>query len=485
MPNGARLIDATGKIVMPGGIDPHVHCKWHLPNPDGSAALTDPPDVVGRAAVHGGTTTMIDFTRASQGANVQDAIEKREEDWKGHCACDYAQHIMVEGALPLDLPGQLAEAIQAGFPTVKIFTTDITPSRKGRMVDFGDIWEVFQVLKANGGLGVIHSEDNDIVMHMYGKLIREGRTGFANMAEVHNTLSEDISFRRVIRLAEKVGADALHDAHLGRVRRVGDPRGAGARRADLWRVAASVHALYVRGLQTAERPDLSHLSVAEVGRGPGGAVGRHAGRRINCVATDEICCTLAKKLQGVRIDDTTGGNAGVEPRVALMYTEMVGKRGYSLSRYVDLVSTNAAKIMGLYPRKGALAAGSDADICVLDPADKRVIRAAGSARGGLHAMGRPQDGGMAVPDRSARQGGGGERHVEGLPGGRQVAASQSCGGVAGRAAAVGIGCWDEPPPPLAGGRGRGRCHFPGPLPHPLPQGDGENWAELRACCSTA
>ena len=83
-----------------------------------------------------------------------------------------------------------------------------------------------------------------------------------------------------------------------------------------------------------------------------------------------------EEAAGVRIDDTTGGNAGVEPRVALMYTEMVGKRGYSLSRFVDLVSTNAAKIMGLYPRKGALAAGSDADICVLDPADKRVIRAA-------------------------------------------------------------------------------------------------------------
>ena len=93
------------------------------------------------------------------------------------------------------------------------------------------------------------------------------------------------------------------------------------------------------------------------------------------MATDEICCTLAKKLQGSRIDDTTGGNAGVEPRVALMYTEMVGKRGYSLQRYVDLVSTNAARIMGLYPRKGAIAAGSDADICVLDPADQRVIRA--------------------------------------------------------------------------------------------------------------
>src|SRR6185312_8953941 len=188
----------------PRGIDPHVHCKWPLPKPDGTWGNTDPPDVVSRAALFGGTTTMIDFTRTSQGNSVQDAIEKREQDWKGHCACDYAQHLMVEGELPFDLPGQLAEALQAGYPTVKIFTTDITPSRKGRMVHFGDISEVFRVLAANRGLGVIHAEDNDIVMHMYAKLIREQRTGFENMAEVHNSLSEDLSFRRVIRLAESI-----------------------------------------------------------------------------------------------------------------------------------------------------------------------------------------------------------------------------------------------------------------------------------------
>jgi dihydropyrimidinase len=374
--DGARLIDATGKIIMPGGIDPHVHCKWFLPNPDGTAGLTDPPDVVGKAAVHGGTTTIIDFTRASQGANLQDAITQREADWHGHCACDYAQHIMVEGALPIDLPGQLGEAIQAGFPTVKIFTTDITPNRKGRMVDFGDIWEVFQVLAAQRGLGVIHSEDNDIVMHMYGKLIREGRTGFENMAEVHNTLSEDVSFRRVIRLAEKVPGTALYMMHTSAASGVSAIREARARGVPIYGESLHQYMLKTKEDYKTPRGQIYHTYPSLKSAEDQAAL--WAGTLdgcINCVATDEICCTLAKKLQGVRIDDTTGGNAGVEPRVALMYTEMVGKRGYSLPHYVDLVSTNAAKIMGLYPRKGALAAGSDADICVLDPADKRVIRA--------------------------------------------------------------------------------------------------------------
>jgi dihydropyrimidinase len=376
VPDGTRIVDATGKIVIPGGIDPHVHCKWHLPNPDGSAGLTDPPDVVSKAAVHGGTTTMIDFTRASQGATVQDAIEKREQDWKGHTACDYAQHLMVEGALPIDLPAQVGEAIQAGFPTVKIFTTDITPSRKGRMVDFGDIWEIFQILAANRGLGVIHSEDNDIVMHMYGKLIREGRTGFENMAEVHNTLSEDISFRRVIRLAEKVPGTALYMMHVSAGTGVSAIREARSRGTPVY--GESLHQYMMYTSEDYRKPNGQMYHTYPSLKSAEDHAALWAGTldgSINCVATDEICCTLAKKLQGARIDDTTGGNAGVEPRVSLMYTEMVGRRGYSLNRFVDLISSNAAKIMGLYPRKGALAAGSDADICVLDPADRRVITA--------------------------------------------------------------------------------------------------------------
>jgi dihydropyrimidinase len=94
------------------------------------------------------------------------------------------------------------------------------------------------------------------------------------------------------------------------------------------------------------------------------------------IATDELCCPLRVKLQGSRIDDTTGGNSGVEPRLSLMYTQMVTQRGYSLEHFAGMVSSNAAKIMGMYPRKGALAVGSDADIVVLDTGIEKTIRAA-------------------------------------------------------------------------------------------------------------
>jgi dihydropyrimidinase len=100
---------------------------------------------------------------------------------------------------------------------------------------------------------------------------------------------------------------------------------------------------------------------------PGGA--------IQTVATDEICCGLKVKLQGDRIDNVTGGNSGVEPRLPLIFTEAVEKRGHSLLEFTNLVSTNAAKILGLYPRKGLLAVGSDGDIVLLDPRKRRLLKA--------------------------------------------------------------------------------------------------------------
>ena len=275
--SAGRVIDASGHIVMPGGIDPHVHLHHVWIKPDGTAARTTAgPEQVGRAALYGGTTTFIDFAYWRDGVSAQQAIEARDQDFVGKSPCDWAYHIMLHSEPPPEFAGQLAEAIEAGYPTLKIFTTNILPSRSGRMIDFGDIWEAFQVLAKAGGLGVIHAEDNDIVMHMYAKLIREGRVGFEHLAEVHNQLSEDLSFRRVLRLAESVPGTALYMMHVSAgtgVAAIAEARRKGL--PDLRRDAAPVPALLGRRLQTPERPDLSHLSVAEVGGGPEGAVGRH------------------------------------------------------------------------------------------------------------------------------------------------------------------------------------------------------------------
>ena len=185
----ARVIDAGDGIVMPGGIDPHVHCAWYMPafRPGEPSGLSGPPEQVSRAALWGGTTTLIDFAACkpdregdeSSSQGVRDAIEARDRDWVGRCYCDYAYHVMLRGRVPPSTIAELAEAVQAGYPTVKIFTTDITPSRRGRMIRFGELWEIFKVLARAGGLGVIHAEDDDIVMYLYEKLGR-GRGGPAS-----------------------------------------------------------------------------------------------------------------------------------------------------------------------------------------------------------------------------------------------------------------------------------------------------------------
>jgi len=371
-----RIIDAGNQIVMPGGVDPHIHCSMPIPFPGRNEdLLSAPPEQVSRAALHGGTTTLLDFIQCAPDQPLQRSIEARQREWAGACYCDYGLHLLLHGRLSQGVLGAMPEAIEAGHASVKMFTTDIRPNRQGRMVQFGDIWEVLQILAAKGGIAAIHAEDNDIVMHMYEKLIREDRVGFENMAEVHNTLSEDLSFNRVIRLAENVEGAALYMVHVSAATGVAAIARSRAQGFPIYGETLHQYLLYTAedykkpgGQMFHTYPSLKH---AEDHKALWAGTNRGA---IQAIATDEVCCPLQVKLQGRRIDDTTGGNSGVEPRLSLMYTHMVEKRGYSLADFVGLVSSNAARIMGIYPRKGALAVGSDADIVLLDPRLRRTLR---------------------------------------------------------------------------------------------------------------
>jgi dihydropyrimidinase len=374
--SAARVVDAAGQIVIPGGVDPHIHCSSPIPFPGRNEdLLSAPPDQVSRAALYGGTTTLLDFALCPPDQPLQQSIQLRQREWAGACYCDYGFHLLLMSNPSLGVLGALPEAIQAGHASVKMFTTDIRPNRLGRMVQFGDIWEVLKVLASAGGVAAIHAEDNDIVMHMYEKLIREDRVGFENMAEVHNTLSEDLSFNRVIRLAENVEGAALYMVHVSAATGVAAIAASRAKGFPIY--GETLHQYLLYNAEDYKRPGGQMFHTYPSLKFPKDQEALWAATdhgAIQAIATDEVCCPLQIKLQGRRIDDTTGGNSGVEPRLSLMYTHMVEKRSYSLGDFVALTSANAARIMGLYPRKGALAVGSDADIVLLDPRTRRIVR---------------------------------------------------------------------------------------------------------------
>jgi dihydropyrimidinase len=378
LPEATRTVPASDRLVIPGGIDPHIHCQLEWKVRDFPAIITDPAATVSRAALHGGTTTLIDFAQCAHDRTIQQSVEQWQKTWKDACYCDYGFHLMLMGEVPTSQFDQIGDAIQDGHASVKIFTTNIFPGSGGQlMMPHGHIWETLKVVARQGGIACIHAEDNDIVMFMYEKLMRENRVNFEHMAEVHNTLSEELSFNRVIRLAENVEGAALYMVHVSAATGVAALEASRARGFPMY--GETLHQYLMYNAEDYKRPggQMYHtypsLKFPEDQKRLWEATNRGA---IQAIATDELCCPLRLELQGSRIDDVTGGNAGVEPRVALMYTQMVTERGYSPAHFVDMVSSNAARILGLYPRKGALAVGSDADIVLLQTGLDKTIRAA-------------------------------------------------------------------------------------------------------------
>ena len=201
-----ETIDATGMIVLPGGIEPHAHIN--VPVPDywaggDTGIYTQPPEAASRAAAFGGVTTYVDFAGAlplTPGAvppsdPIMGQIEVRRDIFRGHSYTDYTFHYILAGAIPPVTLGEIGEAIQSGVASFKIFTTFHA------RVPMGHLWEIFQEVGKHGGIMAVHAEEDDIVTYMEDKLEREGREHGSNLHLAHNNISEDISFRKVTRLA--------------------------------------------------------------------------------------------------------------------------------------------------------------------------------------------------------------------------------------------------------------------------------------------
>src|SRR5206468_5532020 len=184
-----------------------------IPALGGGHLTSAPPEQVSRAALCGGTTTLVDFAVWEPGMTIARAIDDKEAVWRQGYT-DHALHVMLQGAVPHEVIDQIPEAIQAGFPSFKIFTTDVRPIGKGRMIRLGHLWAIMESAAKHGGVLAIHAEDDDLVMYMYERLEREGRTDIRHMPLVHSVMSEDISFRRVLRLARYVPGAAVYLVHV-------------------------------------------------------------------------------------------------------------------------------------------------------------------------------------------------------------------------------------------------------------------------------
>ncbi len=369
-----RLVDAAGKIVVPGGIEPHAHIS--APIMGHGDLKTAPPEQVSRAALFGGTTTILDFAIQYPGMDIPQAIQERTGVWQGNSYADYSHHLMLLGSIPEEIIRSLHEAVEEGFPTVKIFTTNIRPpatTGEPRMVGTGHLHDLMEEMQRINGMLLVHAEDDDMVQHMYQKLTREERTEWHNMSLVHSAESEDVSFRRVLRVAEWTGAPVyfVHVSALHGVRAIQEARANGrpvyGETLHNYCCFSEENYKEENGMKYHTYPSLKseadRLSLWD-GIVQGG---------LQTMATDEYCTSWETKIAGRTISDVTGGHNGAEARVGITYSEGVSKKGMTLQRFVDVTSANAAKIMGLYPRKGVLAPGSDADICLIDPSIKKKL----------------------------------------------------------------------------------------------------------------
>ena len=371
--HNARVVDGRGMIAVPGGIDPHVHTSWLVPTAAKEGIQCADPEQVSRAAIHGGTTTMLDFAIWRPGISLSEAYDEKTLDWAGKSYTDYAFHGTFKGEIPFEIVAQIGDAIKDGHASFKVWMTNATPSRPPQKTDLGYIWGILEQTRDHGGMLAVHAEDDEIVMYSYKKLERAGKWDFPNVHLAHNALSEALSFRRVIGLAERVGA-AIYLMHVSAeegVRAIAESRAKGN---PIYGETLQHYLSFNSDDYKRENGQIYHTYPSLKSEEDRLALwkGLRSGV-ISTIATDEMCTNLATKLRGKTIDDVTGGHAGVEVRMGLMYTEIVDKGSGSLLDFVNATSANAAKIMGLYPNKGAIAVGSDADIVLMRPCEERKL----------------------------------------------------------------------------------------------------------------
>ena len=375
-----RELRAEGRLVTPGGVEAHAHIHepMHRGWSGGAEVWLQRPEGATRAAIFGGTTTVLSFAFlavhvVSEVFDAQAAVEERRGIFEGSSFADFAFHPVLTGTPdPRTIDG-LARAVEAGTPTLKVFTTDVTSAQHGIRMDNGSIRALMARFAGLGGLTMVHAEDDDLIRYGEARLKALGQERLRNVDQVHTNLGEELAFRSVVRIAQDAGSAVyfVHTTGRGGIGVLAEARAAG-----LPVYGETLHNILCFNVQDYEKPDGNrfHIGMGLRSRDDNAALWEAlADGRISTLATDEYTTSHAVKVLGETVETAAGGHVGIETRGLIGLSEGVHGGRLTLERWVDVFATNPARLMGLYPRKGVIAPGSDADLVIWNTDEERTI----------------------------------------------------------------------------------------------------------------
>lgn len=357
----SRVIDCSGKLVLPGAIDPHTHMG--IPIKDGWSA--DDFASGSRAALFGGVTTILDFTVLELGQTLHESVAKRRELAKDSL-CDFSLHCNIT-RFSESLLEEIPDLVKQGVTSFKVFTAY---GEAGMRLSYEQIERVAEVVRDSGGMLMVHAEDDDLVIEATSRIQDRTSTDPRMHGIARPAAAEALSVDRLGAIAEKTGC-SIYIVHLsseaGLERAISHPSLILETCPQYLLLDDSVYAkpdgrMYVASPPVRKPQDNAALWSAV------------AGGRIETLGTDHCPFRIEDKPEATPFEKIPNGMGGIETLLPLMLAQFI-ERKLDLTKLAGLLSTNAAKRFGLYPRKGIVAVGADADLVIVDPGQKSAVRA--------------------------------------------------------------------------------------------------------------
>jgi len=367
--DGAKeVVDARGTYVFPGGIDVHTHLEM----PFGGTVSCDDFETGTIAAAHGGTTCIVDFAIQGKGQSLKQTLNTWKAKARGKAICDYGFHVAICD-LTDKILNEIPKAVAEGVTTFKTFL-----AYKGSlMIDDGALFRILRKCKEAGALMAIHAENGDVIDLMVKDLLAQKRTAPKYHALSRPPEAEGEATGRAIAIAQMAGAP-IYIVHLSCKEALDKVKEARDRGMPVFAETCPQYLI------------LSHKNYDEPGfKGAKYVMSPPLRDRSNhpllwqalvsgdlqVIATDHCPFNMKgqKDLGKKDFSLIPNGAPGIEHRLCLVYNEGVNKKRISVNRFVDLISTTPARLFGLYPEKGTVAVGSDADLVVFDPKERFTI----------------------------------------------------------------------------------------------------------------